>query len=75
MTQISWETTTCVHQRCEALPTLIPTSALYISTFALVCWQVNQGGGPRVETFASRRDLLLRQLTQEGGQDSKDDCP
>ena len=33
------------------------------------------GWRPRGETFSSHRNLLLRQLTQEGGQDDKDFCP
>ena len=33
-------------------------SALYIRRWALVRWRVNQDGGPRAETFSSRRNLL-----------------
>ena len=72
MTQISWKMKMCAHQACSALPALIPTSALYISTCPMAgesAWR------PRGETFSSRRNLLLRQLTQEGGQDDKDFCP
>ena len=32
------------------------------------------GRRPHGETFPSRRNLLLRQLTQEGGQDDEDSC-
>ena len=62
------------HETGVALLALILTSAPYIRRLALVQWEVNQDGGPRGETFSSRRNLLLRKLSQEGGQDGKDFC-
>ena len=51
------------------------TGALYIRWSALVRWQVNQDGGHAVKRFPPAETLILRQLTQEGGQDDKDFCP